>query len=53
MAEGAVLWDAKTNNDRSTPHLHLQPILKILHGDDDHRVLTIIVEEHVLQVGVV
>jgi hypothetical protein len=40
-------------NDVSAPHLHTQPVLQVLHGDDDHRMLDIIVEEHVLQVGVI
>jgi hypothetical protein len=53
MAEGMVPWDAEKADDRSTPHLHPQPILKILHRDDDHCVLDVIVEEHVLHIRVV
>jgi hypothetical protein len=51
--EGAVPWDANMVDDRSALHLHSQPVLKILHGGDDHRVLDVVIEEHVLHVRVV
>jgi hypothetical protein len=51
VAKGAVPWDTKMADDRSALHLHLQPVVQILHDDDDHRLLDILIDEDVLQVG--
>jgi hypothetical protein len=53
MVEGVVSWDAKTVEDRSASPFHPQPILKILHDNDDHRVLNVAAEEHLIHIVVV
>jgi hypothetical protein len=53
MAKGVVSWDAKTAEDQSASPFCPQPIFKILHDNDDHCVLNVVVEEHLLHIVVV
>jgi hypothetical protein len=53
MAGGTISRDGYAARDQPAPPLHRHPVLKIVDSDDNHGLLDIVTENHLVDVEII